>query len=171
MASKPIKKSPVDEVKKEDVVDSETPVAPIEIDANRQSILNIFADMGIEPDATKSTTELTADLQKHVLKMHSSHIAKQVSLANADLNSVKGKTNLSNDEFILRLLNLGIPKRYLLSHRVGQSQVYIFTDTDKGLSDKKIWEKVRFSNFNPTSSNELFTRKLKRPSWVKTAQE
>ena len=154
----------------EDIAPADKP-ADDKKDENRDSILQIFKDMGITVDEKRSTIDLTMDLQKHVMKLNGQVNTKQSDIFTARLNSIKPHTNLTDDEFILRLIMLGIQDRYIIGNMKNKVMHYLFSDSDSKLTDKLIHQKVRFSGINPMSTNELFTRKIKRPDGMRGAED
>lgn len=136
-------------------------------DANRESILQIFAEMGISPDLNKSTDDLVKDLQKHVMNLNNKVVAKEADIFKAWMNDLRGRTNLTDEKFLYRLFTLGIHSRYLIEKPNGG---YVFTDMDNNLQDRLIHLKVRRSGINAVETKDLFTRKIERPAYLKSAR-
>jgi hypothetical protein len=148
----------------ESVVEKEETMSKKEtvVDANRQSIIDMLTDMGVAIDDSKSTEALTADLKSHVFRQNKRLQEKESNIYGARLTGIKDKTNLSDDAFILKLIMMGVPDMYLISHRRSGVSSYLFNDGDAKLSDKQIWEKIRHSGINPQSTLEVFTKPFKR---------
>lgn len=164
MAKKEIKK----EVKKVEAIESveavKEEVKESAVDLNRQTIIDALSELGVEIDSEKSTQQLTEDLRSHVISLNKKIGAREVDRVMVRVKSLRGVTNLKDEEFLARLVSMGIQDLYLISHDKNGSPFFLFTDEDAKLSDKQIHEKVRFSHINPVDTNSLFTKKIKRPT-------
>jgi hypothetical protein len=132
------------------------------IDENRQVVIDTLKDLGVDVDLNKSTETLTLDLRSHILKINNQIISKDVDSLKVKVRDVKNTSNLSDDAFIARLIELGVPMFYMREYLRNGSQFYLFADADSSLSDKQIWEKIRRSNINPLDSKSIFTKPIKR---------
>jgi hypothetical protein len=142
------------------------PEANAEIEKNIESnqyknqVIDMLNDLGITADKNKSIEELMEEYRSHVSKMRNQIVDKEVSKINANLNYLKGKTNITDESFLVRLLEMHVPVRYL--ERLNDN-TYLFSDADAGLNDDAIWEIIRYSGVNLVEKQDLFTKKIKRP--------
>lgn len=134
-----------------------------EVDLNRKIIIDALKDLGVDVDEKKTTQQLTENLRDHVLRLNKQVVAKEVNLINVRVKSLRSITNLRDEEFLARLVSLGVQDLYLIEHNRSGTPFFLFRDEDKTLTDKQIWEKIRFSHINPVDTASLFTKKIKRP--------
>jgi len=147
-----------------------TEVKEIPDDANRQSIIDTLNDLGAEPDVSKSTFDLTMDLQSHVKTMRKSIVTQEVDRSKVWLKSIKTQTNLTDEDFLLRLHSMGVADIYLSEHAAGDRRFYVFNDIDATLTKEQVESRVRFSGINPLATKEIFRRVFKRPEHMKRAR-
>lgn len=132
-------------------------------DETRQTVIKTLTDIGVKVDEAKSTKELLNDLSLHLIEFNNKSINSEVDLIKTRVRSIKDHTNLSSEEFIARLITLGVPEFYLTKLEKNGQPWFLFSDGDEKLSDKDIWHKIRFSNVNPIATTSLFNKKIKRP--------
>lgn len=108
-------------------------------DEMRSDILIQLENMGIN-GSDLPDIELITKLNKTLAETHNRLIQEKAGVAD-ELNQYAATPNIfiNDKEFITRLFNLNVHRRYLK----------IFRNEDKTLTDSQIWEKVRFSGIRP----------------------
>lgn len=135
-----------------------------EVSKGKKAIIELLESMGVTVDTTKSIEQLNADLKEHITGLQKSAVSVQTATLQSKINHYKADSNLTSDEFIARLIEIGVPDIYVKGHVNKDTKMiqYLFNDIDSGLSDKDIWRKIRASRINVIGTDQLFRRPAKR---------
>jgi len=118
---------------------------------------------GIDGDASKTSDELMKELIEAGASIKRTFSHTEEDKLKSEVANYKTDTNLTNDNFIARLIKLGVPKLYVTrqSDKNGKVQWYLFNDVDKELTDDMIWFRINNSGINPLKPQELFLKNKK----------